>query len=478
MQTTEPLLLRLLKVVFDTKLGLGVLAVQVLKLLLESLVVETSGIGIVGSSDREVPSRRSKLKESLASSTSSVVLFRRVSSRSLERSLASAVLRIVFTVHMTRAMAHTEAARRRSTSSRSHGTGRGSQAAPGGHPAGQVWRGPAAGCRAASVKTHATSGDTLHHLLVDLDRCTLKDLQVLLPLSNRETLLSRAGSHGCSSLVVRLQSACDGHLELVQLVFGGKGLNGVPPSRHLTKTTDTNQRKFGTAENEGRQSCEFWLGVDTTGILLHHDIQLQGGKLSVQVDSRANAKKLGVRVLLKDLGEDIGNQIDTLLERPTADEHEQVRVRALLQTGPFLRLALEVGTLAFVDLVNRDVVRVGKLLVPLGNVNPRRLGNEPMNACRTSSTHQRHRSPSGAGRLKTEQISSTSRGFLIGQRPWNSALCSDRQQGIVSGSKYNGATVPIVDSTVEVVHTSRVRLLGGLPAEDGGIQKHPGVSTG
>ena len=59
---------------------------------------------------------------------------------------------------------------------------------------------------------------------------------------------------------------------------------------------------------------------------------------------------------------DIRNQIDTLLLGPSSNEHKQIGVGILLDTGPLLRLPLELGSLRLGLRVDLDVTQRHRLL--------------------------------------------------------------------------------------------------------------------
>ena len=64
----------------------------------------------------------------------------------------------------------------------------------------------------------------------------------------------------------------------------------------------------------------------------------------------------------------IGNQIDTLLLRPSSYEHKQIGVGVLLDVGPLLRLPLVLGSLCLGCGVNLDITQFHRLLVKGSNI--------------------------------------------------------------------------------------------------------------
>lgn len=78
--------------------------------------------------------------------------------------------------------------------------------------------------------------------------------------------------------------------------------------------------------------------------------------------------KLGLGVLLQNPREDVRNQVDTLLQTPTTDEHKQLSLGVLLEASPFLGLALELGPTSLESLVNGWLLDSQRLGVPLGIV--------------------------------------------------------------------------------------------------------------
>jgi hypothetical protein len=102
-----------------------------------------------------------------------------------------------------------------------------------------------------------------------------------------------------------------------------------------------------------RQHGELRATEDTFRVLLHKLRELQRSELSVQVDDRADANELRLGVIFQDGGEDVCDEVDTLLLTPAADEDEQLSLGVDLETCPFLSLDTECATgclVCFVDL--------------------------------------------------------------------------------------------------------------------------------
>ena len=185
------------------------------------------------------------------------------------------------------------------------------------------------------------------------------------------------------------------------------------PARHETKTTKLrsntestltteldsnktkrfiargNQDKVGTTEQIWGKSSELGLGVDAIRVKFHETLQLLRGELPVKIDTGPNSNQLDRRVLLEPKrrfvqvtnGEkksrrvnkrkenfshrkhNISNQINTLLLRPTADEHKQVRLRVVRDTSPFLRLSLEFRSFRLRLLIDCNVLSRNRLRV-------------------------------------------------------------------------------------------------------------------
>lgn len=70
--------------------------------------------------------------------------------------------------------------------------------------------------------------------------------------------------------------------------------------------------------------------------------------------------------MLQNPREDIRDQIDALLQTPPADEHKQLSVGVLLEAGPFLGLALELGPARLEGLVDGRLLAGQRLGIPLG----------------------------------------------------------------------------------------------------------------
>ncbi|QBZ66478.1 hypothetical protein PoMZ_13457 [Pyricularia oryzae] len=164
-------------------------------------------------------------------------------------------------------------------------------------------------------------------------------------------------------------------------------LHRVPEARHLTQATDPgthtqrtlpaeldrhqtkglvargDQGELGSREDVGRQRGELGLAEDAAGVFLHELLQLEGGELAVQVDDGTDGDQLGLGVLFQHAGEDVGDEVHALLQRPATDKHKQVRVRVDVEAGPLLSLPPEVATLGLGLLV--DLYVLGLLLLRL-----------------------------------------------------------------------------------------------------------------
>ena len=129
-----------------------------------------------------------------------------------------------------------------------------------------------------------------------------------------------------------------------------------------------NQGKVGATKDVRRQGGEFGLGEDAVRVHLHEPGKLLGREPAVEVDDRADTDDLEVRPLLEQAWHNVGNQVDTLLLRPTADKDKEVGPRVLLEAGPLLAEPLVLGPLLLGDLVNDNLVERDWLLVERGNV--------------------------------------------------------------------------------------------------------------
>lgn len=79
--------------------------------------------------------------------------------------------------------------------------------------------------------------------------------------------------------------------------------------------------------------------------------------------------KLGLGICLQNPGEDISNEVHTLLQRPTSHEDEQFGFRVFLETSPFLSLALEVCPACLEFLIDgRGIGGECGVLAPFGSV--------------------------------------------------------------------------------------------------------------
>lgn len=75
--------------------------------------------------------------------------------------------------------------------------------------------------------------------------------------------------------------------------------------------------------------------------------------------------------LLQNAGEQISNQIHTLLKRPSTNEDEEFSRRVNVETGPFLCLATELSSLLLERLVNLNALGlvIGILAgIPVGGI--------------------------------------------------------------------------------------------------------------
>lgn len=83
--------------------------------------------------------------------------------------------------------------------------------------------------------------------------------------------------------------------------------------------------------------------------------------------------ELGLGILFQNPGEDICDQIHTLLQTPATNKHKQLSLGILLEAGPLLSLALELGSASLKCLVNGWLLSGQSLWVPLGIVLRTRL---------------------------------------------------------------------------------------------------------
>ena len=115
-----------------------------------------------------------------------------------------------------------------------------------------------------------------------------------------------------------------------------------------------NLRKDGSAYR--RQCRKLRLRVHAFWVLLHHNPKFQCCKFAVpnnisisnvtslvsdrlHVNHRSNTNKLNILVLLQDVGEDVGDQVYTLLITPSTDEHEELSSGVNFKTSPLLSLS-------------------------------------------------------------------------------------------------------------------------------------------
>ena len=236
-------------------------------------------------------------------------------------------------------------------------------------------------------------------LEVRLDGGALERVEIFHPLLDGESLLGTPSPHLLPGLGLALEGSDNGLAELVQEMLRSRRLDGVPETGHLTETTHTgtdteralaaeldrdeteglvtgrDEGEFGTAEDVRREGGELGLAVDAARVLLHQLLELEGGELSVQIDDGSDADELRLGVLLQDGREDIGDEIDTFLQRPAADEDEQLRLGVDIQVCPLLRLLPELATLGLGFQVDHDVFLVDLFVAaPLGRVAGIRVG--------------------------------------------------------------------------------------------------------
>ncbi|TLS22253.1 uncharacterized protein PpBr36_10072 [Pyricularia pennisetigena] len=226
-------------------------------------------------------------------------------------------------------------------------------------------------------------------LVVDADGLVVERVDLHAPLRDGEALLGRPRPHLRALLGLALEGRRDGVLELVQQMLGAGRLDRVPETGHLTQTTDPgadaegalpaeldghqakglvarrDQGELGTGEDVRRQRGELGLAEDAAGVLLHQLLQLERGELAVQVDDGTDGDELRLGVPLQHAGEDVGDQVHALLQRPAADKHKQVRVRVDVEPGPLLSLPPEVAALGLGLLVDLDVLGLLLLLLRL-----------------------------------------------------------------------------------------------------------------
>lgn len=87
--------------------------------------------------------------------------------------------------------------------------------------------------------------------------------------------------------------------------------------------TRRHQCKLGATKNIGWESSELRRGINSPGKLNHKLFEFKSGELSVEIDDRSYADKLGGGILGKDRRKGVGNQVDSFLLTPSTDEDEQ-----------------------------------------------------------------------------------------------------------------------------------------------------------
>jgi hypothetical protein len=79
--------------------------------------------------------------------------------------------------------------------------------------------------------------------------------------------------------------------------------------------------------------------------------------------------ELGLGICLQDPREDIGDEVHTLLQTPSSNEHKQLGVFVLLEASPLLSLAPELASALLECLVDCDFLAAYEVvLAPFGGV--------------------------------------------------------------------------------------------------------------
>lgn len=138
------------------------------------------------------------------------------------------------------------------------------------------------------------------------------------------------------------------HMPIVY--YGSAGENkeklDIPPTRHMTETTHTtshtertftaklhsdkakglitrrHQRKFSASKDIGWKCGELRRRINTSRKLNHKLFEFERGELPVKIDDWSDTDELGLWVLSENGRKGVGNQINSLLLTPTADEDE------------------------------------------------------------------------------------------------------------------------------------------------------------
>ena len=158
----------------------------------------------------------------------------------------------------------------------------------------------------------------------------------------------------------------------------GSRLHRKPPSGHLSQTADPcadpkctfaaklnsdqserlvtrrDERKLGPAEDVRRQLSELWFRIHSTWVFLHDDLQFQRSELAIEINHRADADELHIRMLFEDGGKDVCNEVDAFLNRPSSHKHKQVGVWIDSEIGPLLCLPPQVSACGFEGGIDGD----------------------------------------------------------------------------------------------------------------------------
>lgn len=139
--------------------------------------------------------------------------------------------------------------------------------------------------------------------------------------------------------------------------YNGRGMKkkvNIPPTRHMTETTNTtaytkrtftaklhsdktkglvtrrHERKLSASKDVGWKCGELGCRINTSRKLNHKLFEFERGELAMEIDDRSDTDKLGPWVLSEDEREGVGYQVNSLLLTPTTDENEQLGLYILI----------------------------------------------------------------------------------------------------------------------------------------------------
>lgn len=110
-------------------------------------------------------------------------------------------------------------------------------------------------------------------------------------------------------------------------------LNGDKPERLVSRW---HQGEFCPTEDVGRNRNKLWFRIYSPRVALHRLLEFKCSEFTVIVDGGSETDELHILVLVQDSREDIRDQINPLLQGPTADKYEEL--------GLFGRSVSTVGT--------------------------------------------------------------------------------------------------------------------------------------